>query len=131
MPLTNPTGGAIAVLKKGTAVVPAMDWKLDMDSKLKDVANFKDGRRQKATLPDADFSAKMLFDADDMPHDPAGLGFVPGAEVSVNGYVSLTKFYVIPITIAKCTVSSEIENIVMYDVTGKQNGPIVPPVIGP
>jgi hypothetical protein len=126
---TNPTSGAIAVLKKGTNVVPGMNWDLDQDAKLRDCANFADGRRQQATLPDADFSVTMLWDADDMPHDPAGLGFVPGAEVTVQGFVSLTKFYVIPITISKCKVSSKIEEIVMYDVNGKQNGPIIPPVI--
>lgn len=126
---TNPTSGAIAVLKKGTNVVPGMSWKLKKDAKLKDVANFKDGRRQKGTLPDGDFDCTMLFDVDDMPHDPAGLGFVEGAEVTVQGYVSLTLFYEIPITIATVEVSSEIENVVMYNLTAKINGAVVPPVI--
>lgn len=124
---TNPTGGQFAVLKVGSNTVPAMDWKLDLDAKLKDVANFKDGRHQKATLPDADFSAKMLFDADAMPHDPAGLGIFPGAEIVALCFVTPTKSYSAPIVIGKCTIASEIEGIVMYDVTGKQNGPIVPP----
>jgi hypothetical protein len=128
---TNPTSGAIAVLKKGTAVVPGMDWKLKKDAKLRDVANFKDGRRQKGTLPDGDFDCKMLFDADDMPFDPAGLGFVEGAEVTVQGYVSLTKFYAIPITIATVEIASEIEGVVMYNLTAKINGSVTPPVIGP
>jgi hypothetical protein len=126
---TNPTGGSVAVLKIGTATVPAMDWKLDMDAKLKDVANFKDGRRQKATLADADFSAKVLWDADAMPHDPAGLGLVPGAEIIAKCYTDSVKFFSAPIVIAKCTATSEIENVLMYDITGKQNGPIVFPVI--
>lgn len=128
---TNPTSGAIAVLKKGTAVVPGMDWKLKKDAKLKDCSNFKDGRRQKGTLPDGDFDCTMLFDADAMPHDPAGLGFVEGAEVTVEGYVSLTKFYGIPITIATVEISSKIEDVVMYALTAKINGPVIPPVIGP
>lgn len=127
--MTNPTGGAVAVLKKGTSVVPGMDWKLKRDAKLKDCSNFKDGRRQKGTLPDGDFDCKMIFDADDMPFDPAGLGFVEGAEVTVNGYVSLAKFYVIPITIGTVEISSEIEGVVMYAVTGKSNGPVTLPVI--
>jgi hypothetical protein len=126
---TNPTGGSVAVLKKGTTVVPAMDWKLSMDAKLKDVANFKDGRRQKTTLADADFSAKMLWDADAMPHDPAGFGFVPGAEITMLCYTSATKFFSAPIVISKCDASSEIEGVAMYDISGKQNGPIVFPVI--
>jgi hypothetical protein len=126
---TNPTGGSVAVLKIGTATIPAMDWKLDMDAKLKDVANFKDGRHQKSGLADADFSAKILWDADLMPHDPAGSGIVPGAAIICLCYTSATKFFSAPIAIAKCTASSEIEGVVMYDVTGKQNGPIVFPVI--
>jgi hypothetical protein len=128
---TNPVSGAIAVLKKGTNVAPGMNWDLDQDAKLRDCANFKDGRRQKATLPDADFSVTMLWDGDSMPHDPAGLGFVPGAEITVDCFVGLTAKYVVPIVIGKCKVSSKIEEIVMYDVSGKQNGPIIPPVITP
>lgn len=126
---TNPTGGSVAVLKIGTDIVPAMDWELDMDAKLKDVANFKDGRHQKVTLPDADFKTKVLYDADDPPHDPAGLGIFPGAEIVALCYVSATKFYQAPIVIGKCSVKSEIEGVVMVDVDGKQNGPIIPPVI--
>jgi hypothetical protein len=128
---TNPTSGAIAVLKKGTVVVPGMDWKLKKDAKLKDCSNFADGRRQKGTLPDGDFDCKILWDADAMPHDPAGLGFVEGAEVTVQGYVSLTKFYAIPITIATVEIASEIEGVVMYNMTAKINGAVTPPVIGP
>lgn len=126
---TNPTGGSVAVLKIGANVIPGMDWKLSIDSKLRDVANFKDGRHQKVTLPDADFSSKILFDADDPPYDPAGLNLVAGAEVTALCYVDATHFYSVPIVISKIDVESEIEGVVMYNVSAKQNGPITPPVV--
>jgi hypothetical protein len=126
---TNPTSGAIAVFKIGTSTIPGMDWKLSVDSKIKDVANFKDGRRQKGTLPDADFTSKILWDADSPPHDPAGPNLVEGAEITALLYVTLTKFYSVPIVISKIDISSEIEGVVMYDISGKQNGPIVRPLL--
>jgi hypothetical protein len=126
---TNPTSGAIAVFKIGANTVPGMDWKLSVDSKLKDVANFKDGRHQKITLPDADFTSKILYDADDPPDDPGGLNLVAGANITAQLFVDLTHFYSVPLVISKIDIASEIEGIVMYDITAKQNGPIVAPVV--
>jgi hypothetical protein len=126
---TNPISGAVAVFKIGSATVPGMDWKLSVDSKLKDVANFADGRHQKVTLPDADFTSKVLFDADNPPYDPAGFNLVPGANITGLLFVTATKFYSVPLVIGKIDVSSEIENVVMYDITAKQNGPITWPTV--
>lgn len=126
---TNPTSGAQAVFKIGTATVAGMDWKLSIDAKLKDVANFKDGRHQKITLPDADFSSKMLIDADDPPYDPAGLNLVPGAEITALLYTTPAAFFSVPIVIGKIDVESEIEGIAMWNISGKQNGPITYPIV--
>jgi hypothetical protein len=129
-PRTNPTGGSEAVLKKGTVVVPGMDWKLSVDSNLKDVANFADGRHQKITMLDADFSATILFDANSMPHDPAGFGFMPGAEWTADCYVTATQFFSVPIVIGKMEFNSKIDDVVTYSMDGKLNGAITWPVIG-
>jgi hypothetical protein len=126
---TNPTSGAVAVFKIGSVVVPGMDWKLSVDAKLKDVANFADGRHQKVTLPDADFTSKLLLDADNPPYDPAGLNFTPGANITALLFVTATKFLTVPLVIGKIDLSSEIEGVAMYDVSAKQNGPIIWPTV--
>jgi hypothetical protein len=126
---TNPTSGAVAVFKIGSVVVPGMDWKLSVDSKLRDVANFADGRHQKVTLPDSDFTSKVLFDADNPPYDPSGFNLVPGANITALLFVTATKFFSVPIVISKIDIASEIEGVVMYDLNAKQNGPIVWPTV--
>jgi hypothetical protein len=127
---SNPVSGRYATFDIGPVTLPGMDWKLSIDSKIKDVANFKDGRHQKVTLPDADFTSKILYDSDDPPDDPGGLNLVAGAEIVGKLYVNeaRTKFYQVPLVISKIDISSAIEDILMYDITAKQNGPIIPPV---
>jgi hypothetical protein len=128
---TNPVSGRFATFDIGTVTLPGMDWKLSVDAKLKDVANFADGRHQKGTLPDADFTSKILLDADNPPYDPAGLNIVPGANITAKLYVNeaRTKFLTVPLVIGKIDLASEIEGIVMYDISAKQNGPIVWPTV--
>lgn len=126
---TNPTSGKFAVFKIGSATVPGMDWKLSLDAKLKDVSNFKDGRRRVGTLDDGDFSSKMLVDADDPPYDPAGLNLIPGAEIVALLYTTPTAFFSVPITIEKIDVESEVEGVVMWNISGKQNGPATYPIV--
>lgn len=126
---TNPTAGSVAVFKIGSNLVPGMDWKLSIDGKIKDVANFKDGRHKKVTLPDATFTSKVLFDADDPPYDPSGLNFVEGAEITALLYVDATHFYSVPLVIGKIDIESEIEGVLMYNISAEQNGPITRPVV--
>jgi hypothetical protein len=129
-PRTNPTGGSVAVLKIGTNVVPGMDWKLTVDPNLKDVSNFADGRHQKITMLDADFSTTILFDANSMPHDPAGFGLTPGAEITVLCYTDATHFFSVPIVIGKMEFNSKIDDVLTFNLDAKLNGALVWPVIG-
>jgi hypothetical protein len=129
--MSTPTAGPVAVMKIGTTTpvtVPGTDWKLDIDAKLKDCSNFLDGRIYVGTLPEGDFSCTIIWDSSAMPTDPAGLNLVPGANVTTKLYTSATKFFSVPLTIAKIEVESKIEDVVMFKVTAKQTGPIVYPV---
>jgi hypothetical protein len=126
---TTLSAGKDAVLKFGTVVVPASNWKLTIDAKLRDAANFADGRNQIGTLPDADFSCNMFWDTSNMPHDPAGFNLVPGAKITARCYTDTTHFFSVPITVAKIDMESKVDDIVTYNVDGKQSGAIVWPTI--
>jgi hypothetical protein len=129
MPVTLLSAGKDAVLKFGTVIVPASNWKLSVDAKLRDAANFADGRNQIGTLPDADFSTSMFWDTLNMPHDPAGFNLVPGAKITARCYVDQTHFLSVPITVSKIDMESKVDDIVTYNVDGKQSGAIIWPTI--
>jgi hypothetical protein len=133
MPTITPitaTAGPIAVLKIGTATVPASDWKFDIDPKLKDISNFVSGRTYIGTLAEGSMSFRMIWDTAAMPTDPAGLNLLPGASVIARCYTDATKFFEVPLLIGKVTPHLPgIEDVVHYEVEAKLSGAIVYPVI--
>lgn len=128
MPIT-PTGGAVAILKFGSVTAPGKNWKLSRDFKVQSAANFADGRLNFAGLADADFECDMIYNTASMPHDPAGLNLIGGTAISASCYVSVSKFYLVPIMVSNFDLESEIEGILTYKVKGKLNGAITDPVI--
>ena len=132
----TPTKGPIALIKtaaapSGTpATIPAINWKLDIDGKLKDISNFAVGRFPQGTLEDADLSCTLVWDSASMPHDPAGAGIDTGLDILVKCLTDATLFYSGTFTISTVGPGvSAMEDVLMYDVKGKLKGVLTRPVI--
>lgn len=128
--MSTPTGGAIAIVKIGTLTLPGMDWKLEIDPKLKDISNFLDGRKKIKTLQDGKFTSKIIWDQDEVPTDPAGMNLVDGASVTVHAFVDATRFFVIAGLVAKLTPGSAMEDALTMDIEVDLSGAsIIYPVL--
>lgn len=130
MPLTPPvpTIGPVAVMKIGTTVLPAQDWKFTYDGKLKDISNFAGGRQYTFTLPDGDMTFKVIYDQSNAPYDAAGLNLNVGANVTVQCFVDAAKFITVPLVIAKVTPGvAGMEDVLMWEVEAKLSGAITWP----
>lgn len=128
MPFT-PIAGINAALKFGTTTpitVPATDWTLNIDPKLKDVSNFLTGRLKIKTLPDAKLTCKIIWDTATMPTDPAGLNITDGATVIARCYVSATQWFEIPGVVARFDPSlGSVEDVVMLSIEIDLSGGVV------
>jgi len=130
------TAGPIAKLVRvkddDTEVVyTAMNWRLPLDGKQKDISNFRDGRRKANTLTDATFSADVVWDPDDPPTTEANMGLRLGMNLKVRCYTDETHFFEVFVKVA--TISPALANIdgdvVMMPFTaGLNNNEIVYPL---
>jgi hypothetical protein len=118
-PIT-PSIGPVAVLKlKGgslgsAAVVPGINWKIDIDPKLKDVSNFKSGRFRAPTLGDCTFSTTLVYDTSTNPFLDANGGLKAGAVITADCYVDATNFFEVPLMISKVGAEvSALEDVTM------------------
>lgn len=126
--MATPVSGTVAVAKIGSTVVPAIDWKLDVDPKLKDTSTFADGRKKTKTLTDAKANLKLVWDGGSLPTDPAGFGLTDGASVTLKLYVDSTRFWSVPGLVAKLSPASEVEGVVMVDIEVDLSGTLVYPI---
>ena len=127
-----PVSGALAkatVDVGGSPVVfPSINWKLDIDPKLKDVSNFRDGRFRKKTLQDATLTLTLVWDSAAQPNAAANGGIVDGAAISVKCYVdeSATKFFLVPGVIGSIgAANAGPEDVIMLDITVNLSGGVV------
>jgi hypothetical protein len=87
--------GQLAVIKRAKPGTPVTEttlvmtnWNFPIDGKLKDISNFRDGRRVAGTLPNATLSGDVVWDPDGYPTDVSGMGLRPGQTVTIRLYVN-------------------------------------------
>jgi hypothetical protein len=108
----------------------AMNWTLNLDGKVVDYSNFKDGRVRVATLDDATVSFQVPYNEEDKPEDnPYNLKV--GNAFALRLYVnsSQTVYYNVPVVIETVGVSvAGPEDIAKLDVTAGLHGSVTYPV---
>lgn len=132
----TPVKGKFAYVTDNTSptpnIYPGVNWTLNLDPKLEDCSNFRDGRQRDDTLADSDVTMTLIFDQD-KPPDKAGSGALNlrgGALVTLKLYVdnAQTLFYQIPCKVGQVTPKNEgVEKVLKYDVKFHQHGAITYP----
>ncbi|MFO0887541.1 MAG: hypothetical protein U0790_00180 [Isosphaeraceae bacterium] len=113
-------------------IYPGVNWTMNIDPKLEDASNFRDGRQRDDNLADADVSMTLIFDQD-KPPDKAGsgaLGLRAGAAVTLKLYVdnAQTLFYLLPCKVGPVSPKNEgVEKLLKYDVKFFLHGAITYP----
>lgn len=105
MPFT-PTTGKVAVVKltlgAGLAdwIGPGINWKLDIDPKVVDKSNFRDGRIRNPTLQDAHLTLTLVYDQADSPFKVTGGHVLDGASGTAKLYTDATHYFSVPIILS-------------------------------
>jgi hypothetical protein len=99
----NFVSGDHCQLKTNATTVPADQWELNIDAKLKEVHNSRDGRKRIRGKADSDGNFHIWYDtgSGQQPTDPAGAGIIEGAVVTGQFYIDSTHFYALQIIIGK------------------------------
>lgn len=130
----TPTQGMIAILTLtmtgGTLqTVPAINWKADLDGKLADTSNFRDGRSKTGTLPDASISCTLVWDAGEQVTKVADTGLRLGVGGVAKCYTDASHFFSCPVKVGTIGLDNGgVENVLMVDVTLGLDGAITYPV---
>lgn len=137
MPFT-PEAGKTAIIKtvsgNTTTTHPAINWTLKIDSKAKDVSNFRDGRFRTKTLQDSTLEFTVVHDSAAPSYLAANGTLVDGQAITAQCFPSSntntnTAFIVPAIVLTVGPKNEGPEGVVMYDVTCAQhNGTITYPV---
>lgn len=110
-------------------VLTAMNWRANFDPKLKDISNFRDGRRKAGTLPDGTMTCDVVWDPDDPPTTEANMGLRMNAAVTIRAYTDETHFWEAPFKVGQ--ISPAMANIdgdvVMMPVSFGLNGSVTYP----
>ncbi len=125
----TPVAGPVAILKIGTTTVPGINWKLNIDGKLANVSNFRDGRWNAETLDDVDLSFSVVWDAAAPPSDTNLLDLRPGITVAAKCFTDSTHFFLLNAIVGTVEPGIDsMESVIMYPVTAKIQGSITWPV---
>lgn len=125
----TPVSGAVAKVMLGSTNAAAMNWKLDLDAKVKDASNFRDGRKKAATLDDGTLTFTVFWDSADDPTNTGSGNMRLGVTAVAQCYVTAAKFFSVPVIISKIGPENKgVEDLVMMDVTAELNGTITYPV---
>ena len=137
MPFT-PEAGKTAIIKtivgNTTTTLAAINWTLNIDSKAKDVSNFRDGRFRVKTLQDSTLNFTVVHDSSAPEYLSANGTLVDGQALTAQCYPSAntnanTAFVVPAIVLTVGPKNEGPEGVVMYDVSCAQhNGTITYPV---
>lgn len=123
----TPTSGSIAVLTVQMAggtlqTVPAVNWTLEVDGKLFDASNFRDGRFRVPTLLDSTVTATLVWDSAEQQTKLTATGMRIGATGSVKCYTDATHFFVVPVIVGTLGIKNDgPEGVVMQDVSLSQS----------
>lgn len=139
MSQSRATEGAVAGLvakivrvKPGTPEtevgLTATNWRADFDPKLRDISNFRDGRRKANTLPDGTITCDVIWDLDDPPTDTTGMGMRMGVAMTMRCYVSATDYFLVPVKVGRMAPAFELDGgVLVMPVTFAVNGNITYP----
>lgn len=127
MPFT-PVAGSTAIIKltqgNTNTVLPAINWNLPIDGKLKDVSNFRDGRFRCKTLQDSTLTFTVVHDAG-APEYLSGNGqLVDGQVINAQCFTGSNSnaYFNVPCMVSTVGPKNEgVEGVVMYDVTALQH----------
>jgi len=133
----QPTTGKVAKLTismaggKADWLGPGINWKLNVDPKLVDKSNFRDGRLKNPTLTDATCNLTLVYDKADplFKTGATAASVLAGASGTAKLYVDDTAFYTMPFVIGPVGVENPgMEDDVMVDLElSLSGGDITPP----
>ena len=125
----TPVSGSVAILKGGTnsnTTFAAINWSGNIDGKLKDVSNFRDGRFRLKTLQDSTWSFTVVHDSGAAEYLSANGNIVDGSVMTLKAYTDNTNSFQVPVMIATVGPKNEgPEGTVMVDVTAMQHNGVV------
>ena len=121
----TPTVGQVAQVKLtcgagGTAdwIGPGINWKLNIDPKVVDKSNFRDGRIRNKTMQDADGTLTLVYDQNDSPFKTTGGNVLDGLSGTAKFFVDATHYFSCPFIIAGVGVENPgMEDDLMLDIT--------------
>jgi hypothetical protein len=133
----TPTVGQVAIVKITLGAGGATDWvgpgitaKADLDGKVVDKSNFRDGRIKNATLPDATVTLTLVYDQADSPFKTGtgGAQITLGATGTLKYCVDATHYFGLPVIVQTIGLENPgMEDDLMCDVEFGLNGSITYP----
>jgi hypothetical protein len=128
-------GGLIAKLvrvKPGTTPtevgLTGTNWRASFDPKLRDISNWRDGRRKAMTLPDGTITCDVVWDPDDPPTDEANMGMRMGVAMTIRCYTSDTDYFQVPVKVGVIGPAIDLDGgVIIMAVTLAVNGEITYP----
>lgn len=127
MPFT-PVAGGTAKVTVGSTDIPAINWSLAIDGKVKDVSNFRDGRSKVGTLTDATLSATVVWDSADLPTASGAANLRASVSVAIKCYVDAVKYFTATYVISTIGPKNEgPEGVMMMDFTAGLSGTLTYP----
>jgi hypothetical protein len=131
----TPVAGQTAIIRtvvgNTNTSLAAINWTLTIDSKAKDVSNFRDGRFRVKTLQDSTLNFTVVHDAGAPEYLSANGSLIDGQVMTAYCYTNAavnTAFTVPCIVMTVGPKNEGVEGVVMYDVTAAQhNGTITYP----
>lgn len=135
MPFTPITGSNAKIVinaNNSNSNLAAINWSLGIDSKAKDVSNFRDGRFRCKTLQDSTLTFTVIHDAAAPEYLSSNGSLIDGQVATAYCYtngVAANSAYVVPCMITSVGVKNEgPEGVVMADCTAMQhNGTVTYP----
>ncbi len=134
----TPLVGKLAKIKTNsggnTVELAAVNWTLEIDPKLKEGTNFRDGRFRAATMQDATVTATVVHDTAAAAYLAASGGLIDGAAITFYCFMAnntnTNTAYIVPAMISKLTPkASGVEDLVQIEVQAQlHNGTVTYPV---
>lgn len=127
----TPVAGNTALLKVKPAngnntTMACINWTGQIDAKVKDVSNFRDGRFRVATLQDSTWNFTVVHDAGAPEYLAANGSLIDGQVCTLLAYVGNNGFYSVPGIITNVSPKNEgVEGVIMHDVTISQHNGVV------
>lgn len=135
----TPVTGQQAPLKVNVAntnaTLASINWTLEIDAKVKDISNFRDGRQRAKTLQDATLTTTVVHDASAAEYLSANGGLVDGVTGTAYCFQSnstnTNAAYIVPFIITSVSPKNDgPEGIVMTEIKASlHNGTVTYPTV--